>query len=312
MGYLLSLSKPATTNWLDGSEIALLIGGLVLLIGLLGEHFASAGGVWLKRFAALVTIGCGIEFLADGGVFCFSTHLQSISDAKVIAAENDAKQARDSARDANGRAIEASNKATSASGQAADAFDRAATAENEAGENKLEAAKLQKEAEDERLERVRIEEALAPRRLTKEVRAEMTTRLRAGPFSWQPVSPWYQMGDFEGGTFTWDIALMLRDANWYVFKPASSMQMAGGGEVLGSETQSIPSGVRVSSTSDRKSRAAAEALVNALTEVGFDVTREPDNPKTGPMVWVNVAVRPIGPQGEAKLRAANANQTHAK
>lgn len=210
MGYLLSLSKPATTSWLDGSEIALLVGGLVLLIGLLGEHFASAGGVWLKRFTVLVTIGCGIEFLADGGVFLFSTHLQSISDAEVIAAENDAKHADESATKANNQSITASNRAKKAYGQAKDAFDRAASAAKEAGENKLEAAY--------------IEESLAGRRLSPQQTESVVWQVRR--FSPQEVSLWFTVGDGEGESFAWDIALTLQKATWDVFTPAGSIRMA--------------------------------------------------------------------------------------
>lgn len=286
MGYLLLLSKPVITNWLHGSEIALLVGGLVLLIGLLGEHFASAGGVWLKRFAALVTIGCGIEFLADGGVFLFSTHLQSISDAEVIAAENDAKQARDSARDANGRAIEASKEATRASGQATDAFGRAASAEKEAGEDKLGAERLRLLAEDEARKRVAIEQQLAWRTLTSEQRKHLgfplphefvgTTLIVANP-----------MGDAEGWSYARELWQALSKAGWGDSEnPGLKGSGVGNPRALMFPT-AVPQGLEVI---ERGEPEAGSFLWKTLLDCGIGVTkvsipmsRSAFNLSTGPM-----------------------------
>lgn len=61
----------------------LLVSGIVLVVGIIGEIRSSEWGVWLKRFEYLVLIGVAGELIADGGVFLFSSHLQTISDHEV-------------------------------------------------------------------------------------------------------------------------------------------------------------------------------------------------------------------------------------
>jgi hypothetical protein len=292
MGYLLSLSKPATANWLDGSEVALLIGGLVLLIGLLGEHFASAGGIWSKRFAVLVTIGCGIEFLADGGVFLFSTHLQSISDAEVVTAENDAKHAQDSAKDANNSSVAASNRAPDASGQAKKAFDRAASAEKEAGENKLEAERLRLRAEDEAAKRIAIEQQLAWRTLTKAQEKVLIaplppelagTKLLVGDV----------MGDAEGDSYAAEIWGALSKAGW---GDSENPAMRGVGNPISLYFPSVPlQGLQIA---ERDREQPARFLQATLKKAGIDadmlLVPVPDPPPNKPLLVSLAANIPVG------------------
>jgi len=94
MGYFFSLSKFATTSWLDWSEIILLVSGLVLVVGIIGEYAKSDR--WKRHhrvFEVLVIIGVCGELLADGGVFLFSSHLQTISDAELAAVTKKAGEA---------------------------------------------------------------------------------------------------------------------------------------------------------------------------------------------------------------------------
>ncbi len=84
MGALGSLSKSATSSALDASEISLLAFGLLLVIGLIGESAKS--DKWRSRhrlFELMVIIGVAGELLADGGIFVFSKHLQTISDQEI-------------------------------------------------------------------------------------------------------------------------------------------------------------------------------------------------------------------------------------
>jgi hypothetical protein len=94
MGYFLSLSKSATSNWLKASEWMLLGFGLVLVVGIVGEIKAWMWGRWKKRFEYMVLIGVMGELLADGGIFLFSSRLQAISDREVADLNKEAVEAR--------------------------------------------------------------------------------------------------------------------------------------------------------------------------------------------------------------------------
>jgi hypothetical protein len=100
-----SWSKSATTIGLNISEYLLLLFGLVLVIGLIGEYRPK----WESRkklFELLVIIGVAGELLADGGIFAFSRRLQIISDAEVASLNKEAGEARQKA----GEAIERSEQ----------------------------------------------------------------------------------------------------------------------------------------------------------------------------------------------------------
>jgi hypothetical protein len=98
MGNFLLLSKSATSNALNISEVALLVFGLVLTAGLIGEYAKSER--WkrhLKTFEMLVIIGVAGELLADGGIFLFSGHLQTISNSEIAVLSKEAQQFREHA-----------------------------------------------------------------------------------------------------------------------------------------------------------------------------------------------------------------------
>jgi hypothetical protein len=86
--YLFSLSKSATETALGGSEILLIISGLVLAFGAIGEYLAEHGKLprcmeWPKLvFILMVVVSLLGEFIGDAGVFLFSGHLQTISDGE--------------------------------------------------------------------------------------------------------------------------------------------------------------------------------------------------------------------------------------
>jgi hypothetical protein len=102
MGTLLSLSKPATTNALEASEALLLAFGVLLVIGLVGEYSKSER--WkahVRKFEMMVIIGVAGELVADGGIFLFSAHLQTISESDVASLNKEAGVARRDAAQAN-------------------------------------------------------------------------------------------------------------------------------------------------------------------------------------------------------------------
>jgi hypothetical protein len=136
---LLSLSKSATANSLNWAEIALLLFGIVLVFGLIGE-FSERWKHYIKVFELMVIIGVAGELLADGAIFLFSARLQTISDHEVASLNRDAAQAK----------LEAETLQLEISG----ANERAASAEAETARlNKLAEDQRRAEAEQERIRR---------------------------------------------------------------------------------------------------------------------------------------------------------------
>jgi hypothetical protein len=111
MGTLPSLSKPATAICLSVSEYGLLIFALLVVVGLIGENKLPWWHHRLKIFEILVTIGCGGELLADGGVFVFSRRLQTIADGEFAVFNKEAATARKEAGDATKQAGDAIKEA---------------------------------------------------------------------------------------------------------------------------------------------------------------------------------------------------------
>ncbi len=162
---LFSLSKSATSSALHISELTVLLFGLLLVVGLIGE--LSKSPKWkarLRAFELMVVVGVGGELIGDGGIFVFSERLQAISDADVATLNREAGDARKDAGEANKRA-------GSALKDAADANERATA-------NEKEAARLGKLAEDERLARIQIEARLAWRRINESQRRQLLENLK--------------------------------------------------------------------------------------------------------------------------------------
>jgi hypothetical protein len=107
MGTLFSLSKSATSVALDTSEIVLLLFGVLLTVGLIGEYAkAERWKIHVKTFEMLVIIGVAGELLADGGIFLFSSHLQTIADQDIADLTITAGNAKASAKDAHDLGID--------------------------------------------------------------------------------------------------------------------------------------------------------------------------------------------------------------
>jgi len=107
MGNLLSLSKTKAILCLEASEWALLIFAVVVVVGLIGEHRLQWWQRWYEAFAIAVVVGCGGELIADGGIFLFSSALQTIVDSEVAALNDKAGKANEAAEEARERAAKA-------------------------------------------------------------------------------------------------------------------------------------------------------------------------------------------------------------
>ena len=85
----LEILKSATESALNDSEIGLLVSGLVLAVGAIGEYLEEHGKLprwmgWPKLvFIGMVVFGLIGEFVGDAGVFVFSGHLQTIGDSEI-------------------------------------------------------------------------------------------------------------------------------------------------------------------------------------------------------------------------------------
>jgi len=115
------LSKSVTSISLDISEIALLLFGVLLVVGL-GEYARSERWKkYIRAFEMFVIIGVAGELLADGGVFLFSKHLQTIADLEIANVTQKAGDADTSAEDAALAASHAKSSADAAETAAAKA-----------------------------------------------------------------------------------------------------------------------------------------------------------------------------------------------
>src|SRR5262245_39271142 len=94
MGNFFSLSESWTSVALHISEVLLLVFGIVLVIGLIGEYWELDRK---KLWGLLVIIGVAGELLADGGIFAFSERLQTFANNKVAELNTEAAQQRERA-----------------------------------------------------------------------------------------------------------------------------------------------------------------------------------------------------------------------
>lgn len=175
---------------------------------------------------------------------------------------------------------------------------------------------IHSEGEDAKLARVKIEADVAWRRLSDEQKRVMAQHLR--PHSLVQISVFFFPGDAEGSNFAVDIAEMFRMANPKNVFPPRPVQMPVGTQQTVRVTDSLEpwaTGVEITSTKDSPSKSLADAIKKELNDRGFDAeTIESNAPASlaqqiGPNVIVQVAARPNGAQGEAKLRVQAEKKT---
>jgi hypothetical protein len=187
MGYFLlscawpSLSKPFTTTALDISEVLLLVFGAVLTVGALGEYkkFPRLLTATLATFELMVVIGIAGELLADGAIFVFSRHLQTLSEGEYATLNDEAGKARKEAGESDERS------------------------------KKLEEANLILQSD-----LLKLKIAAEPRRLTGEQKKTLTNILRDKT---APIFILPQAFDAEATDFANDIGDAMNKAGWKTF-----------------------------------------------------------------------------------------------
>lgn len=269
MAAFLSLSRPATVSILNWSEVVLLLFGVVLVVGLVGEYRESARFKrWIKVFEFMVIIGVAGELLADGSIFLFSARLETIAEEEISESNVKAAQAAATARgfeaaiaDANARAKGAESVVAQANATAKGADARVAEAEAM--------------AETERLARVKIEEKLAPRRLSPEQVRQVANALR--PFAGVHVNLFAPTGDVEIVRIANDVLAALmgpNGAHWTV--------TVSTGQEFGRTVSGIL--VELAADADETSKSAARAFVLALQTQRLVTTGPVPPTSRGPMV----------------------------
>src|ERR1022692_2046648 len=82
---LSSMSKATAENGHTVSELVIIVSGLLLALGAVGEYLEEHGKFpkWTKWvFISAVVVSLIGEFSGDAGVFVFSEHLQATSDSE--------------------------------------------------------------------------------------------------------------------------------------------------------------------------------------------------------------------------------------
>ena len=275
MGYFW-LSKSATTTALDVSEILLLVFGLILTIGALGEYrkFPRLLKASHATFELLVVIGIAGELFADGGVFVFSRHIQSIDDAEVSSLNErlvSSNRLLAAAQRDVGSAVKAAGNANKDAG---DAKERA-------GKLDVQAATLRKQVEDERIRRLSLQERVAWRTISPPEIASIGARLRA--HKGVVIAIGTVAGNEEAVSLSEDLASLVRATDWRFL----GVQPYGN---LGVQRF----GLRISATPDNQMRSAAEDLTAELNRLGFNpalsIEKAFDNGMPG--IYLFVELRP--------------------
>ena len=190
MGIFASLSRNSALLGLHFSEGGLLIAGIILAIGIIGEMRTPTGFpiLWsrLRAFELLVLIGVMGELISDGGVFIFSERLQEISDSELQSAIKEAGEGRRIAGKAN---------------------ERAARSDQRSKVLEVTSELLKKQ-------NLILEERLAHRRISPEQHRAFVAALK--PYKGAVVEFW-KLEELEASTFADDLLSVLRDSGWRVY-----------------------------------------------------------------------------------------------
>jgi hypothetical protein len=248
---------------------------------LIGEY--AKAEKWKKRiklFELLVIVGVAGELFADGGIFLFSAHLQTISDREIAVIRDKASQqelraaglekaAADTQREAENARRTADSfelDIAKAKKESANALERAAKAEENLGSTRKDAAvaneraakaeqhaaEANKKAEDERTARLTLEAKIAPRRISSE--QEQLIKGQLVRFKTWQITIFIVSGIPETGDFAGDFEKIFRNAGFAV-------------EMITGIVGGTPRGI--SATFGRKRAGDLRILAQALIDSGL-------------------------------------------
>jgi hypothetical protein len=256
----LALSKSATVWALDVSEIALLVAGLLLVVGIIGEYSSTSEDLkkWRTAFEMIVVLAIAGELMADGGVFVFSRHLQAISDAELARVTLDVGNTRLAANKAADAALRVSilaEHAVVASGKA-NALAKSA---------RLQVAALDEEAKNAQDRAVRLEREVAWRKLTPSDVNSICAAL--APLAGTKIEIQSLSGDAEGSEYAEDFADVLgsRRCGWVVTGPTTVVVFGG----------RVPEGIFIKVRSENN--PPASLLQKTLGLIGIAAPGEKDS-----------------------------------
>jgi hypothetical protein len=226
---LFSLSKSGTSTALNCSEVALLLFGVILVIGIVGEEVER----WEHRkklFVALVIVGVAGELFADGGIFLFSHQLQVISDTEIAAANKnagDAKTSANGAADDAGRAKGLADQANADAKAAKKLADAVADRASKLAKEQRATAKSQEETAKAQSELAKHLDTIAKRQADRRVDGGTLVKLLKGKPK-KRVEILYNPNDSEAWALAQEIFWWLGDgpskngkgAGWDVLLPS--------------------------------------------------------------------------------------------
>jgi hypothetical protein len=200
--------------------------------------------------------------------------------------------------------------------EARDAEGTAKQFEGQIADSNAKAASAEATAEAERLARVKIEASVGWRRLSDQKKKDIGAALtRFGIFGFlgRTANISYDNGNPEEAMFAADIAEALHAGHIGAGPPVAIMvwKTATSGD-------KPDTGVIVTPTPDAVGQDLADSIIKELNARGFDASRPKQEltnagKQARQQVWLYVAPRPEGPQGEYKLQAereAKAKKTH--
>jgi hypothetical protein len=165
-------------------------------------------------------------------------------------------------------------------------------------ETQREAAQLRKDAEDLRAENLKLAASIAWRRLSEEQQKTLRSELSA--FTEMTTVTEYDVGDSEASSFALDIARSF-GRGWTAGAPEGAIR-----QWLRKSLEINPGpspGVIVRTADDKLSEKAGAVFARELNKFGFDCSHLKHQQVGASHPNIFVEHRPLGPQGEFKLRA---------
>jgi len=272
------MSKELAATALDCSEWALLISGLILVIGIFGEYEKLPGRFLGRKalYEILVMIGVAGELLGDAGVFILSRDLQSANDReiallygqsavlndRVTSANLEAKRFESQIEEAKAQARASDARVAAAVAQVAiaDARSREAGAKAEsfrlniakanesAAKAQAQVASATAEAEKANLELAKLKR---PRTLTKEQQHRIADKIALYPGT--PFYLWVSTDSDSTSLMNW-IDDAIRAAGWQ-FKPPNLIAFAEKAGIIAA------SGVSIHFAQEQRGKLERAALV---------------------------------------------------